>query len=117
MSEYKYPFTYKLRKEVFVNIEHIDDYITCIWFSNNNKEEQNIPDGFKLYAVKQVKSKPENNQYKEHKEIRPYRNTQTFAIPKTTECIIKFNDMPFFHLTTIMLLTSPPIVKHAIHAL
>ena len=68
-KKYNYPFTLPIDNDINIHIEHIGEGISCIWFDNNDKEEQNIPNEFTIYDD-------------EGKLVSPFRNTQSYAISK-----------------------------------
>ena len=92
---YIYPFVYPIDDDLNIHIEHIDDSISCIWFDNNNQEEQNIPKEFKIYN-------------KKYEILKPFRNTQSYAITRDFEAYtIKYNKT-IIKLTTEFLPSNPP---------
>ena len=92
-KKYSYPFSYPIDNDINIHIENIDGGISCIWFDNNNQEEQNIPTDFKLYNS-------------ENKVLNPYRNTQSFAIYRDGNYKIKYNNKTII-LTAETLLCYP----------
>jgi len=99
-KKYNYPFTLPIGDNINIHIEHIDESVSCIWFDNNDKEEQNIPDDFGVYNGK-------------NKLIKPFRNTQSYAVAKTGNYTILYNNITIT-LTTEILLCIPAIVKNEI---
>jgi len=100
-KKHTYPFTYKLDENINIHIEHLDKSVSCIWFDNNDKEEQNIPIEVTLYNYKD-------------EVVNPFRNTQSFAISKDGDYKIKYNNETIIKLTTLVLLCIPAIVKNEI---
>jgi len=100
-KKHTYPFTYKLDENINIHIENIDKSVSCIWFDNNDKKEQNIPIEFTLYNYKD-------------EVVNPFRNTQSFAISKDGDYKIKYNNETIIKLTTLVLLCIPAIVKNEI---
>lgn len=96
-----YPFTYKIDNDINIHIEHINGSISCIWFDNNNKEEQNIPNGFVLYNIKD-------------EIINPFRNTQSYALSRDANYKIIYNNKTIIKLSTRILLCNPPIRENEI---
>jgi len=99
-KKYSYPFTYPIDNDLNIHIENIDGSVSCIWFDNNNQEEQDIPNEFKLY----------NSQ---DKIINPFRNTQSYAISSDGTYKINYNKI-IIKLETHILLCSPPIYEREI---
>ena len=97
-----YPFTFPIENDINIHIEHIVGGIACIWFDNNNNEEQNIPNEFKLY----------NDD--EDKIINPFKNTQTYSIPRDGNYKIKYNNKTIIKLLFFILPSIPPIYKNEI---
>jgi len=100
-TKYNYPFTFPIENDINIHIEHLDERISCIWFDNNNNEEQNIPNEFKLYND-------------EDKKLNPFRNTQSYAIHRNGSYKIKYNNKTIIKLSTLILPSIPPIIKNEI---
>ena len=100
-KKHTYPFTYPINDKINIHIEQLDKNISCIWFDNNDKEEQNIPIEFTLYNY-------------EDELVNPFRNTQSYAISKGGDYKIKYNNKIIIKLTTLVLLCIPAIVKNEI---
>ena len=100
-KKYSYPFTYPIDNDININIEHKDGGILCIWFDNNNKEEQNIPNEFKLY----------NDQ---DKIVNSFRNTQSYAASRNGNYKIKYNNKLIIKLVIQILLCIPAKIKEEI---
>ena len=110
MKSHRYPFTYKLKDNVYVHLEHTNDLLTCVRFFDDNKEEINIPDEFKLYEDVSVVVDAEK------KLINPFRDTQTYAIPKDGYYTLKYNDLPIIQLQTRSYCSYPPKIVNMIIA-
>lgn len=95
-NQYTCPFTYPIDNNINIHIEHMDGNTSCIWFDNNNQEEQNIPNELKIYNSKD-------------QLVIPFRNTQSYAISRDASYTIKYRDNTVILLTTEILLCSPPI--------
>jgi len=100
-KKYTYPFIYPIDDKINIHIEHIDDSVSCIWFCNNNQEEDNIPNEIELYNS--------NNEI-----VKPFRNTQSYAISKNGTYEIKYNNKTIIELETLCHPTMPPIIKNEI---
>lgn len=100
-KKHTYPFVYPIDDNINIHIEHINDNISCIWFTNNNKEEENIPNELILYNL-------------EDKIVNPFRNTQSYAIYKDGNYKIKYNNKTIINLITLYHPTIPPIIKNKI---
>ena len=101
-KKYNYPFTLSIDNDINIHIEHINKGISCIWFDNNDKEEQNIPNEFGVY----------NDD--EDKIINPFKNTQTYSIRRDGNYKIKYNNKTIIKLSTLILPSIPPIYKNEI---
>jgi hypothetical protein len=86
-----------------MRIEHIDQDISCIWFCNNHREEEqeHVPNEFALYNS--------NNEI-----VLPFRNTQSYAISKNGNYTVKYCNKTIVILSTICHPTMPPIIKNVI---
>jgi len=100
-KKHSFPFTYPIENDINIHIEHIDKSIYCIWFDNNNHEEQNIPNEFTLYNCSD-------------KIVSPFRNTQSYAVSSNRNYTIKYNENTILRLTITTYLSYPPIIKNEI---
>ena len=94
------PFIYNLDNNIYLHIE-LEYPIKYIWFDNDMKSKQKIPDGFNIYDSKS-------------NIVNSFRNTETYMLNTNEQYIIYYNNNPIMQLETEMYLTIPATVEHNI---
>ena len=107
MTTHKYPLIYALANGTNIHVEHANNHITCIWFSNIENIQTSIPCEI---SVHESNSKTNDN-------IIPYRDTQTYALPRNGNYTIKYNNKAIINLETCIHPCIPPIVNNEIYIL